>query len=107
MTTSHEASHEKRILSVLTSHGTLGDTGKPTGFHYEELTTPYYALKEAGYHILLASPQGGQPPQELSAWAATWHRAFGTPRWAALRLSGHGPSGRAGRSSSLSPAAFP
>lgn len=50
------------ILMVLTSHDQLGDTGKKTGFWLEELAAPYYALKDAGAAITLASPSGGQPP---------------------------------------------
>lgn len=50
------------ILLVLTSHDQLGDTGKKTGFWLEELAAPYYALKDAGATIVLASPKGGQPP---------------------------------------------
>jgi len=50
------------ILIVLTSHDTLGDTGRKTGFWLEELATPYYAFKDAGATIVLASPAGGQPP---------------------------------------------
>lgn len=50
------------ILIVLTSHDTLGNTGRKTGFWLEELAAPYYALKEAGARLVLASPQGGQPP---------------------------------------------
>ena len=51
-----------KILLVLTSHDQLGDTGKKTGFWLEELAAPYYALKDAGAEIVLASPRGGQPP---------------------------------------------
>lgn len=51
-----------KILLVLTSHDQLGDTGKKTGFWLEELAAPYYALKDAGAEIVLASPKGGQPP---------------------------------------------
>ena len=50
------------ILMVLTSHDQLGDTGKKTGFWLEELAGPYYVFKDAGAHITLASPKGGQPP---------------------------------------------
>lgn len=50
------------ILIVLTSHDTLGATGRKTGFWLEELAAPYYALKEAGARLVLASPAGGQPP---------------------------------------------
>lgn len=50
------------ILMVLTSHDQLGDTGKKTGFWLEEFAAPYYALKDAGHAVTLASPNGGQPP---------------------------------------------
>jgi len=50
------------ILIVLTSHDTLGNTGRKTGFWLEELAAPYYAFKEAGATLVLASPAGGQPP---------------------------------------------
>lgn len=51
-----------KILIVLTSHDRLGETGKKTGFWLEELAAPYYAFKDAGAEIVLASPKGGQPP---------------------------------------------
>jgi len=50
------------ILIVLTSHDTLGTTGRKTGFWLEELAAPYYAFQDAGARIVLASPAGGQPP---------------------------------------------
>jgi putative intracellular protease/amidase len=50
------------ILMVVTSHAQLGNTGKPTGIWAEELTTPYYALQDAGFEVTLASPKGGLPP---------------------------------------------
>ena len=50
------------ILMVLTSHDKLGNTGKKTGFWLEEFAAPYYAFKDAGAVITLASPLGGQPP---------------------------------------------
>jgi putative intracellular protease/amidase len=50
------------ILMVLTSHDRLGDTGEKTGFWLEEFAAPYYALKDAGATLVLASPAGGQPP---------------------------------------------
>lgn len=51
-----------KVLMVLTSHDTLGDTGRKTGFWLEELAAPYYTFKDAGAEITLASPKGGQPP---------------------------------------------
>ena len=50
------------ILMVLTSHDTLGTTGKKTGFWLEELAAPYYTFVDAGAEVTLASPKGGQPP---------------------------------------------
>jgi putative intracellular protease/amidase len=52
----------KKILIVLTSHDTLGDTGEKTGFWLEELAAPYYTFLDAGVELTLASPKGGQPP---------------------------------------------
>jgi putative intracellular protease/amidase len=51
-----------RILMVLTSHDQLGNTGRKTGFWLEEFAAPYYAFKDAGAEIVIASPKGGQPP---------------------------------------------
>ncbi len=51
-----------KILMVLTSHDKLGDTGKKTGFWLEEFAAPYFAFKDAGAELVLASPLGGQPP---------------------------------------------
>lgn len=52
----------KKILMVLTSHAELGNTGKKTGFWVEEFAAPYYAFKDAGIELTLASPLGGQAP---------------------------------------------
>ena len=61
-----KATSMAHILMVLTSHDQLGDTGKKTGFWLEEFAAPYYVFKDAGVQITLASPQGGQPPLDLS-----------------------------------------
>ena len=50
------------ILMVLTSHDQLGNTGRTTGFWLEEFAAPYFVFKDAGVHLTLASPNGGQPP---------------------------------------------
>ena len=63
----------KRILVVLTSHDQLGDTGKKTGFWLEELAAPYYAFKDAGATLTLASPKGGQPPLDPASDAEDSH----------------------------------
>lgn len=54
----------KPVLIVLTSHDRLGDTGENTGFHYEEMTTPYYLFSDAGFTVELASIMGGKPPHD-------------------------------------------
>ena len=51
-----------KVLMVLTSHDQLGNTGRKTGFWLEELAAPYYAFRDAGAQVVLASPKGGQPP---------------------------------------------
>jgi putative intracellular protease/amidase len=51
-----------KILLVLTSHDTLGNTGRKTGFWLEEFAAPYYVFRDAGVDLTLASPKGGQPP---------------------------------------------
>lgn len=51
-----------KILMVLTSHDTLGNTGEKTGFWLEEFASPYYVFKDAGMDVTVASPKGGQPP---------------------------------------------
>ena len=59
----------KHILMVMTSHELLGDTGKKTGMWLEEFASPYYAFKDAGYTITLASPMGGQVPIDPNSLA--------------------------------------
>lgn len=52
----------KPVLIVMTSHGTKGDTGQPTGFYLSEVTHPLAALEAAGIPVEFASIQGGEPP---------------------------------------------
>jgi putative intracellular protease/amidase len=55
------------ILFVLTSHDTLGNTGKKTGFWVEEFANPYYTLLDKGAHITIATPKGGAAPIDPSS----------------------------------------
>jgi putative intracellular protease/amidase len=48
-----------RVLIVVTSHTQLGDTGRETGFYFDEMAAPYYALVDAGHTVDIASIQGG------------------------------------------------
>ena len=52
----------RKLLFVLTSNHKLGDTGRKTGGHAEEIATPYYLLQDAGFEVEFASPQGGEAP---------------------------------------------
>jgi putative intracellular protease/amidase len=56
-----------KILFVLTSHDTLGDTGNKTGFWVEEFANPYYTLLDKGASITLATPKGGAAPIDPSS----------------------------------------
>jgi len=47
---------------VVTSHATMGETGKPTGLWLEELAVPYQRFVEAGADVTVASIHGGKVP---------------------------------------------
>ncbi len=49
----------------MTSHGTLGNTGKTTGYHLQELSHPWKVLTEADYEIDFVSPKGGESPVDF------------------------------------------
>ncbi len=52
----------RRILFVLTSSDTLGESGEPTGLWLDEFTVPYYALRDAGFQVDVVSIRGGRVP---------------------------------------------
>ncbi len=52
----------QKVLIVLTSHDTLGDTGKETGFYLPEVTHPLHAFTQAGLTVDFVSPKGGKAP---------------------------------------------
>ncbi|MGV0028731.1 type 1 glutamine amidotransferase domain-containing protein [Phormidesmis priestleyi] len=52
----------QRVLFVLTSHDTLGDTGKETGFYLSEVTHPYEVFEQVGIEVEFVSPNGGKAP---------------------------------------------
>ncbi len=54
----------KRVLFVVTSHGQLGDTGKPTGYFLPEVSHPHRILVNKGCTIDFVSPRGGLPPMD-------------------------------------------
>ncbi|MEG4319089.1 MULTISPECIES: type 1 glutamine amidotransferase domain-containing protein [unclassified Microcoleus] len=52
----------QKVLIVLTSYDTLGDTGKETGFYLPEVTHPLDAFTRAGLTVDFVSPKGGKAP---------------------------------------------
>ena len=64
--------------------------GFKTGFWLEEFSAPYYALKEAGAEVTLASPFGRQPPVEPSSEFAAWQPM---PRGASRQIPRPNPNG--------------
>lgn len=50
------------ILIIVTSHGQIGTSNEKTGVWLEELTTPYYAFKDAGYDVEIVTVSGGDVP---------------------------------------------
>lgn len=53
-----------KVLMVLSSHGTLGDTGNPTGWFLPEAAHPFAVFQREGIEVDFVSPQGGEPPVE-------------------------------------------
>lgn len=49
------------ILMIVTSHGQI-DPQHPTGLWLEEFSVPYDVFTEAGYEVVVASPEGGEAP---------------------------------------------
>ncbi|MEJ2464650.1 MAG: type 1 glutamine amidotransferase domain-containing protein [Candidatus Thiodiazotropha sp.] len=72
----------KPVLFVLTSHGSKGSTGEPTGYYLAEVTHPLAVLEAAGIEVELASIQGGEPPVDgLDLEDATNARYWNDPRF--------------------------
>lgn len=51
-----------KILAVVTSTRTMGETGKSTGYELTELARAYYVFQANGFEVDIASPLGGKPP---------------------------------------------
>lgn len=64
------------VLFVLTSHGRLGDTGRPTGFWLAEAAHPWQVFTAAGYRVDLFSIQGGRSPIDGSDLSDPVQKAF-------------------------------
>jgi len=52
----------QKILIVLTSHDTLDNTGKETGFYLPEVSHPVDVFDRAGLTVEYVSPKGGKAP---------------------------------------------
>lgn len=52
-----------KVLFIVTSCGTLGDTGEETGFYFGEVSHPWDALTAAGHTVDVVSPLGGAAPR--------------------------------------------
>jgi putative intracellular protease/amidase len=57
-----EMNKSKKVLFVVTSHGTKGSTGQPTGYYLSEVAHPWEVLVHAGYQVDFVSPKGGKAP---------------------------------------------
>ncbi|HEX6077278.1 MAG TPA: DJ-1/PfpI family protein [Micromonosporaceae bacterium] len=66
----------KRALLVLTSHDTLGDTGRSTGAYMSEVAEAWKVFSDSGYKVDLVSVQGGKPPLEAVNKQDPVQRAF-------------------------------
>lgn len=58
------------VLFVLTSHTALGDTGRETGFYFDEMAAPYWALIDAGHSVDIASIAGGPAVHDAASLPA-------------------------------------
>lgn len=68
---------KKKVVIVVSSPAVHATLGYPVGYRASELTHAWYELREAGYEVDIASPQGA-----ASRWTATANRATraATPR---------------------------
>lgn len=62
VTHSYATNQKPKILFVVTSHDSKGNTGEKTGYYLGEVSHPWEVLTAAGYEIDFVSPQGGNPP---------------------------------------------
>jgi len=51
-----------KILAVVTSTDSMGNSGEPTGYELTELSRAYYVFLANGFEVDIASPLGGEPP---------------------------------------------
>merc|ERR1711939_138876 len=61
----------KKVIFVLSSHDTLGETGKPTGWYLPEAAHPAHEMAEKNVQITWVSPKGGKAPLDPSSVEAS------------------------------------
>jgi putative intracellular protease/amidase len=74
-------SAKQKALIILTSHNRLGNTGRATGFYFDEMATPYWELIDAGYSVEIASVKGGNAPYDIGSYGETGKRAASVQRF--------------------------
>lgn len=85
---------KKRVAIVIANPAVSSTTHWPVGFWWSELTHPFYVLGEAGYEVVIFSPNGGacqadgmSDPRDASGYSASDLISMGfiaTPKLAAL-----------------------
>jgi putative intracellular protease/amidase len=70
-----------KALIVVTSHDKLGETDRKTGFYYDEMSLPYWALMDAGYDVDIASLKGGAAPYDSGSYGEDGTRAESVQRF--------------------------
>lgn len=79
-------SQPKRALIVLTSVGAFPEdagaqAGRKTGFYMDEMATPYWALRDAGVTVDIASIAGGEPPADPGSMGEEGNRKAAVQRF--------------------------
>ena len=60
-----------KVLIAVTSHGSLGETGRETGYYLPEVSHPFFALLQQGLtidQIDIVSPKGGRAPMDPNSY---------------------------------------
>jgi len=65
-----------KAVILLTSHDRLGNTGRHTGFHWEELATPHVAFLGRGFDVEIASIAGGMAPADPASLPPPGERSW-------------------------------
>lgn len=74
-------SNLQKALIILTSHSQLGNTERATGFYFDEMATPYWALIDAGYSVDIASIKGGNAPYDIGSYGEAGKRPTSVQRF--------------------------